>query len=781
MQTGSGWPYINFSELNMDWIFRVLIPEVKSLKESYDNIQEIVRNITQENYNQWKAELQTEMSRLQTQITQANESWKQTFTAQNAAWQQQAQNTLNTRFSEYVTTTNAAIEVWEHDAYERLIQLINSFAESITEAEANAKAYADRLNAELRGYVEQQLHFLNDEVAATNLKLELQVNALNAKIAQLKSDMTEWQQQLQTEMDSFKQDVNTEVSEFEDRVEQKINQHKEWVQQQLVSINNNIMEQVRVLNERISNLTAADIGAIDPITGEEEDVQFVLRHMFDVFSEYNGCITAGEYKQLGITAGEYKEKYNYNAILYSVASYWLLKIRKWERPAFYYNGEYVTPAELEQRLMEYITKAAVDAELADYALTNDVDQKLAQYIKTKDMISYLATTLENYVTYDALQNTLRDYARPEDLQQLQTELNQKATQEQLESLRQAVYDEFDNYAKLSELPDFSEFLKSSEAADTFATLDDLNKYALKTELPDVSGLLSKAEAADQYALKTELPDVSGLLSKAEAADQYALKTELPDVSGLLSKAEAADQYALKTELPDIGEYVTLEHFETAMNELNSEMSITYGDLSNRIDVANTKIDQLPVLQQKKIGIVSNTNLPVRIYVQDINGDQPMILNSAAAGQVDTAFLWGAPAIDSIKVNAIILGRTLLHLSFEGTSPIVFMLSIYNTAVLGNDYKGSFNIGIEFTLTESLDVDNPAGQYFPVMPILTRDYGQPMPPYNIQSGSIFIVGNKLYLDIKMQYSGDSHEVQKKGGLPDSITFGLWRYYSTLRSE
>lgn len=545
MQTGSDWPYINFSELNMDWIFHVLIPEVKSLKESYDNIQEIVRNVTQENYNQWKAELQTEMSRLQTQITQANESWKQTFTAQNAAWQQQAQNTLSTRFSEYVTTTNAAIEVWEHDAYERLTQLINSFAESITEAEANAKAYADRLNAELRGYVEQQLHFLNDEIAATNLKLELQVNALNAKIAQLKSDMAEWQQQMQAEMDSFKQDVNTEVSEFEDRVEQEINQHKEWVQQQLVSINNNIMEQVRLLNERISNLTAADIGAIDPITGEEEDVQFVLRHMFDVFSEYNGCITAGEYKQLEITAGEYKEKYNYNAILYSVASYWLLKIRKWERPAFYYNGEYVTPAELEQRLMEYITKAAVDAELADYALTNDVDQKLAAYIKTKDMISYLATTLENYVTYDDLKNTLQDYARLEDLQQLQAELNQKATQEQLESLRQAVYNEFDNYAKVSELPDFSEFLKSSEAANTFATLDDLNKYALKTELPDVSGLLSKAEAADQYALKETVTALDNKVNTNQTAIVGALSQHI---------ADANNRFALKSSVPVFKRY-----------------------------------------------------------------------------------------------------------------------------------------------------------------------------------------------------------------------------------
>ncbi len=608
MQTGSGWPYINFSELNMDWIFHVLIPEVKSLKESYDNIQEIVRNVTQENYNQWKAELQTEMSRLQTQITQSNESWKQTFTAQNVAWQQQTQNTLNTRFSEYVTTTNAAIETWEHDAYERLTQLINNFAESITAAEANAKAYADRLNAELRGYVAQQLHFLNDEIAATNLKLELQVNALNAKITQLKSDMAEWQQQIQTEMDSFKQDVNTEVSEFEDRVEQKINLHKEWVQQQLVSINNNIMEQVRLLNERISKLTAADIGAIDPITGEEEDVQFVLRHMFDVFSEYNGCITAGEYKQLEITAGEYKEKYNYNAILYSVASYWLLKIRKWERPVFYYNAEYVTPAELEQRLMEYITKAAVDAELADYALTNDVDQKLAQYIKTKDMISYLATTLENYVTYNDLQSTLQDYARPEDLQQLQAELDQKATQEQLESLRQTVYNEFDKYAKLSELPDFSEFLKSSEAADTFATLDDLNKYALKTELPDVSGLLSKAEAADQYALKTELPDVSGLLSKAEAADQYALKTELPDVSGLLSQAEAADQYATKEEVSTNNELIT--QLETTTNN-------QYTFLRNKINLLQENAQQSYFTASYEID--SQVTTTVRAYARNLSG------------------------------------------------------------------------------------------------------------------------------------------------------------------
>lgn len=628
MQSGSGWPYINFSELNMDWIFHVLIPEVKSLKESYDNIQEIVRNVTQENYNQWKAELQTEMSRLQTQITQANERWKQTFAAQNAAWQQQAQNTLNTRFSEYVTTTNAAIEVWEHDAYERLTQLINSFAESITEAEANAKAYADRLNAELRGYVEQQLHFLNDEIAATNLKLELQVNALNTKIAQLKSDMAEWQQQMQAEMDSFKQDVNSEVSEFEDRVEQKINQHKEWVQQQLVSINNNIMEQVRLLNERISKLTAADIGAIDPITGEEEDVQFVLRHMFDVFSEYNGCITAGEYKQLEITAGEYKEKYNYNAILYSVASYWLLKIRKWERPAFYYNGEYVTPAELEQRLMDYITKAAVDAELADYALTNDVDQKLAQYIKTKDMISYLATTLENYVTYNDLQSTLQDYARPEDLQQLQAELNQKATQEQLESLRQSVYNEFDNYAKVSELPDFSEFLKSSEAADTFATLDDLNKYALKTELPDVSGLLSKAEAADQYALKTELPDVSELLSKAEAADQYALKTELPDVSGLLSKAEAADQYVLST------------RFESEMQEQNRQIDV----IGNRQEALSGSIlDVSNSNNNNATNIIELQNDKQNRYITaslDIEGNKEVACTARALGLSGTLFFKG---------------------------------------------------------------------------------------------------------------------------------------------
>lgn len=650
MQSGSGWPYINFSELNMDWIFHVLIPEVKSLKESYDNIQEIVRNVTQENYNQWKAELQTEMSRLQTQITQANERWKQTFAAQNAAWQQQAQNTLNTRFSEYVTTTNAAIEVWEHDAYERLTQLINSFAESITEAEANAKAYADRLNAELRGYVEQQLHFLNDEIAATNLKLELQVNALNTKIAQLKSDMAEWQQQMQAEMDSFKQDVNSEVSEFEDRVEQKINQHKEWVQQQLVSINNNIMEQVRLLNERISKLTAADIGAIDPITGEEEDVQFVLRHMFDVFSEYNGCITAGEYKQLEITAGEYKEKYNYNAILYSVASYWLLKIRKWERPAFYYNGEYVTPAELEQRLMDYITKAAVDAELADYALTNDVDQKLAQYIKTKDMISYLATTLENYVTYNDLQSTLQDYARPEDLQQLQAELNQKATQEQLESLRQSVYNEFDNYAKVSELPDFSEFLKSSEAADTFATLDDLNKYALKTELPDVSGLLSKAEAADQYALKTELPDVSELLSKAEAADQYALKTELPDVSGLLSKAEAADQYVLST------------RFESEMQEQNRQIDV----IGNRQEALSGSIlDVSDSNNNNATNIIKLQNDKQNRYITaslDIEGNEEVACTARALSLSGRLFFKGT-------VNRTFGNNGTIYLSaFPNTAP-----------------------------------------------------------------------------------------------------------------
>lgn len=520
--TGSNWPNISMQELNTDWIFRELIPAVQSLKQSYDNIQDAVRQITQQNYNEWRAELTRELGQLQTQLNQSNESWRQQFTVSNTTWQQTVSNNLDARFIQWSSGQDAAIEMWEHNAYNQLQQLVNSFADSIADAEARAKDYALTLNTEQRAYIQQQVHLLNDEISAVNAELAKQVELLNTSIAAIADDLLH-----------HKQDVEAEIMEFEDNIVGQFNQHKTDVQQSLASMQTYINEQVRLLNVRISALTAGDIAGIDPLSGETEDVQYILRHMFDVFSEYNGCITAEEYKQLEITAGEYKEKYNYNAILYSVASYWLLKIRKWERPAFYYNGEYVTPAELEQRLMNYITKAAVDAELADYALTNDVDQKLAQYIKTKDMISYLATTLENYVTYDDLQNTLQDYARPEDLQQLQAELDQKATQEQLESLRQAVYVEFDKYAKLSELPDFSEFLKSSDAADIFATLDDLNKYALKTELPDVSGLLSKAEAADQYVLSTrfesEMQEM-GLQMGNIARRQDAMETVIDDVA-----------------------------------------------------------------------------------------------------------------------------------------------------------------------------------------------------------------------------------------------------------
>lgn len=471
MITGSGWPGINFQELNMDWIFNVLIPEIKSLKESYDNIQSTIVQVTQQNYDQWRGELQNQMNALATTIQQNNATWQQQQQQLNDTWRQNVKRELGVEFASWSEAQQQQLTSWEHDVEARLMTLVNNFAEDISASEARAKAYADALHSEQAAFIQQQLQQLNDGLQHQLNELQIQINILKGDLAVWKQELAAWQGRIEAENAKFKEEVETDVEMFKADIEAALRQHQEEMLRRFASMQAVIDEQVRLLNARISALTAADISAIDPQTGETENVQFLLRKLFDADSERRGTITAEEYQQLRLTAEEYKS-YNYMAIIYSLFSYYLLKIRNWKAPIISYTGDYVRPEELERRLQDYITKAAVDAELADYVQINELNSTLAEYIKTKDMVSYLSTTLENYVTFENLQNTLQDYAGPDELAAFRQELNSKASQQQLAELRETIYNELDNYAKISELPDVSGFITQAEAIDTFVLKED---------------------------------------------------------------------------------------------------------------------------------------------------------------------------------------------------------------------------------------------------------------------------------------------------------------------
>lgn len=74
------------------------------------------------------------------------------------------------------------------------------------------------------------------------------------------------------------------------------------------------------------------------------------------------------------------------------------------------------------------------------------------------------------------------------------------------------------YAKLTDIPDVSNFATKTEVSEGLATKQPLGNYALKSEIPDVSNLATKDEIPTDYATKTELQTKQDTLTAGENID-----------------------------------------------------------------------------------------------------------------------------------------------------------------------------------------------------------------------------------------------------------------------
>lgn len=624
--TGSNWPSINMQEINLDWIFNELIPRVEALRTSYDNIQSTVERITQENYTEWRGELTAELSRLRTKLTADNAAWQERFTAGNIEWQTGVMQTMLRKFDSWSQAQQQALEVWEHDSYNRLTQLVNSFAEDISAAEARAKEYADKLDNAQAIYINNQIHMVQDTIAHMNNELSRGINQLQTGLETLRADMENADAEIRDEVSRHKQDVSDEIAQFEEDIRERISQHQESVAQQLIQMQDIINEQVRLIHQRISKLTAADIDAVNPRNNEHDNVQNILRQFFNLLDEVRGTISAAEYSQLGLTAAEYA-KHNYKAIVYSCFSYWLLKIRNWYAPAIQYSGDYVRPEELENRLQQAFEDFASKEDLTDLVDSTELREALNNYLTREQTLSYLASTLENYTTFDDVRSMIDGFAAPEDIERLTMLIEQKASQQSLEELRQSVYDEFGNYVQVKDLPDFSEFAKSADVAATYETIDGAaatyqprGDYATKQEVTDAIDAIPEV---DLTPYETKANAAATYQPKGDYIDQETLTTTLVPY---IQQAEAVGMFEKKTEAAATHQTI---------NEQIQQLAVMFNKYLQKNSLKNTLFQ---TSAETRAGGFHNASCAIAapvlsVYLTTINGT---VINAALpGGRVDT--------------------------------------------------------------------------------------------------------------------------------------------------
>lgn len=131
--------------------------------------------------------------------------------------------------------------------------------------------------------------------------------------------------------------------------------------------------------------------------------------------------------------------------------------------------------------------------------------------------------------------------------------------------------------------DLSDYLKSADAANTYAKKTDLSAYAKTSALADY---LTATNAANTYATKASLADyatvdaLSDYLTVVDAEADYLTKASA--ASTYLTKTDAANTYATKSSLSDYAKTSALSSYLTV-----SSASSTYATKASLADYAKT--------------------------------------------------------------------------------------------------------------------------------------------------------------------------------------------------
>lgn len=239
----------------------------------------------------------------------------------------------------------------------------------------------------------------------------------------------------------------------------------------------------------------------------------------------------------------------------------------------------------EQEWLDSLKGEDADVDLSNYAIKEEIpdvsqfitladipEQDLSEYAKLTDIPS-----LANYLTnVDAEELYVKKTALPD--------FNTFATKDQVNDLILEGTPEVDltQYAKLTDVPDVSQFVTLAEIPET-----DLTGYVQASELPEhLSGYLTTEQAstlflprtvAEQYITQADLPDFA----------TFALKTEIPDVSNFVTLADIPEtDLTGYVKLTDVQTYVNSQDF-ASNTELQNVQSTLEGSISDiTSDVAN---------------------------------------------------------------------------------------------------------------------------------------------------------------------------------------------------
>jgi hypothetical protein len=245
--------------------------------------------------------------------------------------------------------------------------------------------------------------------------------------------------------------------------------------------------------------------------------------------------------------------------------------------------------------------------------TNDVSGGLHSVETISDMLSipYLRRKLgmQCYVTslektYKLISHTSADITIISDWEEIEKGISQV---------------ELANYAKTTDIPDVSEYVKRSEIGTPTTNPDgtpgstiqlpDFSQFATKTEVQDVE---NKIPDVSEYVKRSEIgtpttnPDGSPGNIELPDFSQFATKDELPDVSEYVKRSEIGtpttnpDGSPGNIELPDFSQFATKTEVQVVDNKTETNKT----NLANHIIYTQDELDKLQ-WQQKEFTVEAN--------------------------------------------------------------------------------------------------------------------------------------------------------------------------------